>query len=631
MGRRRSHSVSEVPKLELSLYRMLADLFPGRERRRLLGVFGMSVLAAFFETLGIASILPFLALVLDPAAIQRYPVFRHVMQGMGIQTTQGGLILAGVATALVIALGNTVVAANVFVQYRFVARTEIRLATALFSGYLRQPYPFHVQRDAPSLLNVLTPVVTAVVYGIVMPCALALSKLVMVVAVLLLLFVRDPIGASVVSCFLIATYWVTFHFVRAQQHRKGIAANAANEARARLSQEALGGVKELQVLGRLQPSMDRYAEAVTVASRASATMATVALLPRYVLETVAFGGILLATLVLVAGSSGNTQAVVPVLALYAFAGYRLMPGLQTVFGAAVALRYYGAPLRALHADYVRVVTDDATKGESQRPPVSDTAVRLRKEFRLEDISFTYAGAPSPALRNVSLVIHPAESVGLVGRTGAGKTTLADVILGLYEVDSGRVTVDGVALTGSGVRAWQRRVGYVPQSVFLSNASVRENIAFGIAPAQIDDQAVRHAARMAQADEFIQTYPAAYDTIVGERGVRLSGGQRQRIGIARALYHQPDVLVFDEATSALDGLTEDALMEEIRSLAGERTIILIAHRLRTVEACDRIVMLDQGRIIADGPYEELVHSSAPFRRLVRGSASEKANGAAERVT
>jgi ATP-binding cassette, subfamily B, bacterial PglK len=270
-------------------------------------------------------------------------------------------------------------------------------------------------------------------------------------------------------------------------------------------------------------------------------------------------------------------------------------------------------LRALHADFRAVHASPVlTVGV---PAPEPERLRLRDAIQLEHVTFTHDGATVPSLRDVSLTIRRKQSVGLVGRTGAGKTTLVDLFLGLYAPTSGRITIDGVPLAGAHIREWQRSVGYVPQNIFLANASVAENIAFGLSVAAIDQTAVRRAARLAQAEEFILGMPAGYDTVVGERGVKLSGGQRQRLGIARALYHDPDVLVFDEATSALDGMTEDAVIEAIGSLMGDRTVILIAHRLRSVELCDSIVVLDQGRAVASGSYQELLNTSDVFRRFV----------------
>lgn len=597
-----------------SLARMLSDLFFERERTLLLGVFGVSAVAAVFETLGVASILPFMALVLDPSALERYAVVASATRWIGVTTTQGKLVAVGGATALTVALGNLAGALNVLVQARFTAHTETRLADALFSGYLRQPYTFHVQRDAPSLLKTLNVDVTAVVNGVILAFLQASSRLLVVMGILGVLVLRDPTISILVVGVLLAAYGFTFRFVRSSQRALSISADAGYLEKGRVSQEALGAIKELQVLGRVNRAAQEFVGAAWQVARARASQQALSQLPRYALETVAFGGILLITLTLITRTPASTQAIVPVLALYAFAGYRLLPALQVVFAGLVTIRFNLPAIANLHADYARMMRPAIPPvGPSGAPP--SPQVTLREALQLTNVWFTYGGAPAPALRDVSLTIRATETIGLVGRTGAGKTTLADIILGLYEPTAGRITVDGIPLTGPAIAAWQRRVGYVSQTVFLANASITENIALGLTPQQIDLAAVSRAARLAQAHGFIQALPQRYDTLVGERGVKLSGGQRQRIGIARALYHQPDVLVFDEATSALDGLTEDAVMEAIRALSGGRTIVLIAHRLRTFEACDRIVMLHEGRVLAEGSYARLFETSDSFRRFV----------------
>jgi len=591
----------------------LIDLFPGRELWLLTGVFAMGMLAALFETLGVASILPFMTLVLDPTAMDRYPLLSSIGRSVGATSSREALLLMGVATAVVVALGNAAAAANILVHERFGARTFARLSAALFAGYLRQPYSFHVQRDAPSLIKVIHTDVRVVMSAIINPFLLAVSKAFMAIGLLSLLFLQDPFVAVTAAILLGMTYSIVFRLVRVRQRRLGMEMNAHNLDRQRIVQEGLGGVKELRMLGRERHVIDRFEAATVGAARAEASNRLNSALPRYVLEAVSFGGILLVTLVLLATADKGAQSVVPILALYAFAGYRLLPALQQIFSSAVSIRFYQPVLRGLHEDFAAVTAAPTALPGSSLAHMPD--VRFTDAIRLEKVSFTYLGGAGPSLQDVNLIIRPRESIGLVGRTGAGKTTLADMILGFFEPSAGSLTVDGVPLTGSAIRAWRRRVGYVPQYVFLANATVAENIAFGLPPREIDGEVVRRAARLAEAEKFICALPQGFETLVGERGVKLSGGQRQRIGIARALYYEPEVLVFDEATSALDGLTEDAVMEAIRLLSGHRTIILIAHRLRTVEACDRIVMLENGRVLADGSYDDLLETSQDFRRLV----------------
>lgn len=531
----------------------------------------------------------------------------------------------GGLTVAVISLGNLAAAVNVIVQERFGARTGARLQTELFDGYLAQPYAFHVQRDAPSLMKVMLNDVRSSMIGVVTPALLGIARAAMAVGVLALLFIQNPVLALSMALALGAAYFIVFRIVRARQRRLGVVLNRNNLERHRILQEGFGGVKELQVLGRERSVVERFATVAASAAAAEASNKVTAQLPRYALETIAFGGIVIVTLFLVSGAGGGGASAIPVLALYAFAGYRLMPALQQMFVSAVSIRFSLPTLRGLHADF-RLVTSAKSHRASGQENLAPQ-LHLKEAIRLDGVSFTYEGADRPALRNVNLVIRPNECIGFVGRTGAGKTTLADVILGLYEPTAGELTLDGVALSGPALRTWQRRVGYVPQSVFLANASVAENIALGIPPEEIDRQAVRDAACLAQADHFIDQMVDGIETLVGERGVKLSGGQRQRIGVARALYHKPEILVFDEATSALDGLTEDAVMESIRRLSGQRTVILVAHRLRTVEACDRIIMLEDGRIVADGPYRDLMANSSVFRSLVGRTAGLEAEKAA----
>jgi ABC-type multidrug transport system fused ATPase/permease subunit len=609
----------QVPAMRPSVWRILGDLFPSRERWRVAGVLSITAVAAVFETVGVASILPFMALVLDPSSINQYGFLKSAVRNLGVTSPHGALLVLGSLTVAVVAVGNLIGAINVWVLQRFLARTQSRLSSYLFRGYMTQPYGFHVNRDAPSLIKVMNDS-GQVVYQVISPVLGGGSRALVGFGVLGLLFVRTPLLSVAVIAVLGGAYYAVYRIVQERQRWWGAEYRTRSVEYVRVVQEAFGGVKELQVLGREDLAIERQAIGIQEMNQALAANTTIAQLPRYALETVAFGGILLLAVALVVRDATNSRAVIPILALYAFAGLRLMPALQNVFAAAVGVRFALPTLWSFHEDFMEVArAEHAAMPERQ---LGEVAVHFADAIRLADVSFSYPNSNLRALDNVNLTIRPLETIGLVGRTGAGKTTLADLILGLYEPTEGTVTVDGTRLSAGAIRAWRRRVGYVPQQVFLSNASIAENIALGLPPDRIDMAAVQKAASLAQADEFIGRLPDGFSTVVGERGVKLSGGQRQRIGIARALYHEPEVLVFDEATSALDGLTEDSLMEAIRSLSGERTILLIAHRMRTVEACNRIVLLDGGNVMADGTYDELLTASDEFRQMV-GRTSPKA--------
>lgn len=588
-------------------FRQLYVILPRSSKRGLPFVVFVSLVAAVFETASVASILPFMAIVMDPSVLSKYQWLAQTLKILQIETQQGAVIGAGVLTVAVLAIGNIVTAANLWIQTHYIALARRELSSELFTGYLYLPYSFHVQRDTTSLSRVIGGDVESALGGFLASLLGVVSKGLSGLVLISLIIVVDPTVALGTVLVLGCGYMFVYRLIRARQVRLGAKMIEASLAVGRTTLEGLSGVKELRVLGRESASTNEYKKSFAELTETQASNLLASALPRYVIEVFAYAGIVAVTLAFVLKGQGT--AAIPSLALYALAGNRLVPIFQQFFAAAITIKYHTRAVESLEADLAVV------RSSSRHHLIElDQPLAFKKEIVLENLTFQYPTANRPALNQVSLTIPQNQSIGLVGRTGSGKTTLADVILGLYPPASGTISVDGVNLIESNERAWRKRVGYVPQNVFLTNASIARNIALGIPEEQIDHAAVVRAAQMAQAEEFISQLPDKYETVVGERGVKLSGGQRQRLGIARALYHNPDVLVFDEATSALDGMTEDAVMQAVQSLSAERTMILIAHRLRTVQACNRIVMLEAGRVVADGTYDELMRSSSAFKQL-----------------
>jgi len=380
----------------------------------------------------------------------------------------------------------------------------------------------------------------------------------------------------------------------------------ANQQRFTAVSEAFGASKEVKVGGLEQAYIQRFSGPAQTYAGHQAAARVIGQLPHFALEAIAFGGMLLVVLYLMA-QSGSFASALPIIATYAFAGYRLMPALQQIYGAVTQLRFAGPALDALHKDLMSL--------QPANPHPVKAAMPLNQAITLSQVQYTYPNAPQPALKNLSLTIPAKSTAGLVGATGSGKTTTVDLILGLLEAKQGTLEVDGQVITEQNRRSWQRAIGYVPQQIYLADDTVAANIAFGMQAKDIDQAAVERAAKIANLHEFVvNELPQQYQTTVGERGVRLSGGQRQRIGIARALYQNPQVLILDEATSALDNLTEQAVMEAVHNLGHEITIILIAHRLSTVKACDTIFLLEKGELKAQGAYAELNESNQTFQEM-----------------
>lgn len=598
----------------LEPFKRLYEILPVTSKRGLTLVVIVSLVASLFETASVASILPFMAIVMDPSILTEYRWAEELLASLGLHTQQAAIIAAGVLTVLVLGIGNVVTAANLWIQTRYLASARRDLATELFTGYLYLPYSFHIQRDTSSLGRVLGGDVESAIGGFLASLLSVISKGLSGIVLITLIVVVDPLVALGTVLVLGCGYMLVYRLIRIKQVTLGAKMVQASTTVGRTALEGLSGIKELRVLGRENASTVEYNKSMTELMATQASNSLASAMPRYVIEVFAYAGIVAVTLAFVLKGEGT--AAIPSLALYALAGNRLVPIFQQLFAAAITIKYHTRAVESLEADLAIVRNRQTDTDENQI-----SALAFKTQIQLTGLSFKYPSADRLALNNITLTIPQNQSIGLVGKTGSGKTTLADVLLGLYSPASGEIKIDGVPLNSQNERAWRKRVGYVPQTVFLTNASIEKNIALGMAEEQIDIEAVRRAARMAQAEEFINQLPDGYGTIVGERGVKLSGGQRQRLGIARALYHNPDVLVFDEATSALDGMTEDAVMQAVQDLSQERTMILIAHRLRTVQACDRIVMLDSGVIVADGTYEELVTTSEPFQRLAGNGLRE----------
>ncbi|WP_406672105.1 ABC transporter ATP-binding protein [Natronospira sp.] len=589
----------------------LLSLLDDGDRRKLGLLLVLSVVAALLETFGIASVIPFLAVVANPEAALQNPWVQLAFTTLGFDSINSFLVFLGVAVFVLLVLTNAVTALTMWGLLRFAWMAGHRMSVRILKDYIFRPYEFFLDRNSAELGSNLLSEVWEVVRGVILPAIKLIATGVKALFIVALLVIVDPLLAGASVIVLGGLYGAVYVIVRRRVAALGRVRFDANRARFQAANEVFGGIKDVKVLGREPSYVMRFARASRTYANSQAAKQVIVMLPTQALEIIVFGGILLFVLYRLAFNGGLGEAL-PIIGLYAVASYRLKPSLTQAFDSLTALKYAGVALDRLSGDLRprdQVVDPDR---QSLAP------LALMGALDLRGISYHYPGTDVAVFDGFDLSIKANTSIAFVGTTGSGKTTLADIIMGLLRPQRGELFVDGVPLDDTRLGAWQNSVGYVPQQIFLSDISVAWNIAFGVPEADIDMAAVERAAKLASIHDFIvNELPNGYDTVVGERGVRLSGGQRQRIGIARALYNDPEILILDEATSALDGVTEDDIFSAVSGMKHAKTVVMIAHRIGTVRECDTIYLLEHGQITAEGTYDELLRSNETFRKMALG--------------
>lgn len=572
----------------MSTFRNIWKILRPVERKGAVGLFFLVFIGMLLETLGVGAVVPAVALMTQTDLLAKYPALEPLLQLMGSPSHEhlviGGMIaLVGVYTVKAFFL-----AFLAWRQARFVYGLQENLSQRLFAGYLRQEYTFHLQRNSAQLIrNVIGQV--GDMTNVMQQGLMLATELFVLIGVSLLLISVEPIGALLVV-FSVGLAGIGFHrFTRKRISRWGEARQHHEGLRIQHLQQGLGGAKDVKLLGREDEFLNQYRTHNAGSAKIGSRQATLQALPRLFLELLAVSG--LAALVLVMVLQGKSvDTLLPTLGLFAAAAFRLMPSVNRVLSAVQSVRF-SVPV-------VDTLSSELAVLDSREFVDTGAGLPFCDRITLNHINFRYPSAAASALEDISLSIPRGGAVGFIGGSGAGKSTLVDVLLGLLTPDSGTVEIDGVDIKNN-LRGWQDQIGYVPQSIFLTDDSLRRNVAFGLPEVQINEAAVWRALRAAQLEAFVRGLPEGLETQVGERGIRLSGGQRQRIGIARALYHDPTVLVLDEATSSLDTETESGVMEAVRLLQGDKTLVIVAHRLSTVKNCDYLYRLEGGRIVNEG--------------------------------
>lgn len=594
-------------------------LLDARERRNALIVLLFSLAGAASSVGMIFSIVPFLRVLADPDQISEVPQFIYVYERFDFQSPYLFLVFLGFITIFMIFLSNLIQAIRSYVVSRYSAMRVHTISTRLLGHYLSTDYDKFINRHSGELGTKILAESAQLVGGFIKPTFGLFNSVISIAALVAFLFWLQP-GAAVSAFGIIGSvYAITYFGTRPFLRMLGRIRFEQNEARFRTSGEALGGFKDIKLLGREGAYLRTFEQASLKMNRALINANLLASLPQFLVQSLAMSGLIILSLAFLDpdASDVNDQLaeVLPLLGAFIFAGQRLLPELGRVYASLAKLQAGRFAVERIfdeigHAPYADV-----------RSFRSNGHLSLSRKIVLKNINYSYPSDRQAGIRDISLTIREGERIGLVGSTGSGKTTLADVLLGLLEPQSGEIMIDETVLDRSTQRAWQKSVGYVPQNIFLADASIAENVALGMQRSDIDIDRVNLTLDIAQLSEFVlNELPNGLDTKIGERGVRLSGGQKQRIGIARALYHNAQLIVFDEATSALDNVTENDVMKAINALPGDKTIIIIAHRLSTVRNCDKIVVLDKGSVAGFDTWDALMDHNAAFGRIARMSTA-----------
>jgi ATP-binding cassette, subfamily B, bacterial PglK len=592
-----------LPRLLKRLWQQLS----ARRKRQFTAITGLVAISALAEVVSLSAILPFLGVLTAPQRVLRYPFVQRLMHTWGMTSFSQLVLLLAIVFALAAIMAAALRMLVLWVTNRVAFATGADFSSEVYRRTLYQPYQVHIMRNSNELISGITGKVSDTIV-IVNQLLTLLSSLVLLSFITIALFVIDPMVAGFATIGFGGGYalitWMTRRRLRINSQRIDLEHTRVIKA----LQEGLGGIRDVLLDGTQPVYCDIYRKADHALRRANGNNIFVSNSPRFAME--ALGMVLIAALALgISRTAGGIATALPVLGALALGAQRLLPVLQQGYNAWATI--VGSQMSL--AKTLELLEQPFPQDALLPMP---TPLPFKDSLQFDGVRFRYTEDGPWVLDNFNLLVRKGARVGLVGSTGSGKSTTLDILMGLLLPTDGELLVDGAPVIGNRVRAWQRTIAHVPQSIFLADASLAENIAFGIPENSIDMDRVKQAAHQAQIAEFIESRTEGYRAWVGERGIRLSGGQRQRIGIARALYKRASVLVFDEATSALDNATEQSVMDAIDGLDRDLTIVLIAHRLTTVRRCDVIIELEHGRVVAQGTFEQLVESSASFRKMVR---------------
>lgn len=578
------------------------------ERRGLLLLAALVMVMATMELLTIAMLGSVFSAAADSGAIENNFITRFFVGVLSFES-MSDFVLAFASIALLQLCFSTGFSLYTYrILARYSAYLGVGFSDRLYSLYLAKGWLYHASENSATLIRKLTIEVERVSVSVIQPILQLGARLFLVVLIALGLFFYNPVVSSLIAVCYAGSYLLIYRVVRSRLSRNGEVISRVYDRRMRLMNLGFIGIKDVIITQKREVLASEFSNVGQPLITAKAENMILGFTPRYFLEFVTFGGMIGSVIVVITVGGASLTALLPVFAFYAFSAFKLLPALQQSY-------YYLTQFRSNYAAF-ESIEDDLAEAESIRGlKPAEHILKYESEIQFENLSFTYPTREEAALDGVSLRISKNSKVGLVGASGSGKSTFVDCLMGLVKANDGRVLVDGIELTEANLGAWYDQISYVPQTISLFDGTIMENVAFGEKADEVDVTRVKRAVSQSGLDSVVASLDDGLDTNVGDRGVKFSGGQRQRIGIARALYKDTNILVFDEATSALDGVSEHLIMESVESLSGQKTIIMVAHRLRTVKDCDQIFVFDKGRVVASGTYSELASNSEDFSKLL----------------
>ena len=593
------------------MIKLFSDVFKVLERHQKVGILKIQIIViitAFTEVAGIATIGPFMALVSNPETIDQ-EIFRNLYVITNSTSRDNFLILMGSLVVGILFVSAIVATLSLRYIYHFAQRIGAEISSNLFDYYLSTNWLFHTQNNSSKLITNIAGECSRVTTGIVVPALIMNAKIVISLSIIIFLLSVDFLVTLVGFTIFGLVYFIIFSSVKYKLGLNGQKLTEHQNIRIKTMNEGFGGAKDILLMNRAEQFKSRFRNSSLIYGHAVGTQQTLSDIPKYWIELLAFGTMVLLILFLMIASKENFALIVPTLSMFAMASYKLIPAFQQIYFYLSGIKFSQSAIDSISKD-LRTFNSNIIMNQSSRQNNQD----LSYSIRLNDVTFSYPNKGSPVISNMSLEIPENSLIGFAGPSGSGKSTLIDIILGLLIPNSGSLVLGENTISKNNTYLLQSRVGYVPQTIFLSDNTIKNNIAFGLDDADIDEMKINNCIDQSQLQDLINSLPDGLETMVGEKGVQLSGGQRQRIAIARALYRKPKILVLDEATSALDGLTEQKIMQSIHKIASDITVIIIAHRLNTIKECDMIYFIESGKIVDSGSYDELISTNAKFQSL-----------------